>query len=223
MAELTVVYYSSNRENDSFEKRILQQLNASIGDADVDLISVTQIPIDCGKNICVGPKDACDANALRQLSIGIAEAKTKYVAAAEADSIYPSEYFRFLPDSVSTLYRFSNVWVFYIQRDYYFFKGFQECAQICGRDHWLKKINQALKDYPEWCAGVQPPYVFDAKCKIGVFSSENPVVSFKTRMGLRTVTKTTRIKSYALPKWGPAMELKNRFIPDWHRYGPEKH
>ena len=96
MGDLTVIYYTSNKEKELFESRIRESILDMIGD--IPLISVSQKPIDFGKNICVGDVGVCGHNLFRQFQIGAKAAKTKYVCNVEADALYPKEYFEFTPE-----------------------------------------------------------------------------------------------------------------------------
>lgn len=88
---LTVIYYTSNREEKEFENKVKAKLLEVIGK--LPLISVSQKPIDFRKNICVGDVGVCDANLFRQIQIGCEAANTPFVISAETDCLYPPEYF----------------------------------------------------------------------------------------------------------------------------------
>ena len=64
----TIIYYTSNKEDEAFEGKTRKKLLEVCGD--IPIISVSQKPIDFGKNICVGDVGACDANLYRQIQIG---------------------------------------------------------------------------------------------------------------------------------------------------------
>ena len=100
--DLTVIYYTNNLEKPEFEGRIQKTLKESTDSLGVPIISVSQKPIDFGKNICVGGVGASSQNAFRQLQIGAMEAKTRFVCPAEADFLHPREYFEFVPPSDRT-------------------------------------------------------------------------------------------------------------------------
>ena len=92
----TILYYSSGRENPDFEQRIIDSLLEVSGD--LPIVSVTQQPLNLGKNICVGDVGASGFNLFRQILIGLKEVVTKYVISAEADSLYPKGYFDYIPE-----------------------------------------------------------------------------------------------------------------------------
>ena len=152
MSDLTVIYYTSNREKELFESRIRQSLLDVIGD--LPLISVSQKPIDFGKNICVGDVGVSSQNAFRQLQIGAMEAKTRFVCPAESDFLYPKEYFEFRPPREDIFYIMAPLWVCFHQRG--FAKVFcekprgSESTVIVGRDYLIGKIEFTLKDVGQW-------------------------------------------------------------------------
>src|ERR1700687_5200912 len=95
MNDVTIIYYSSNHEKPEFEQRIKDNiLRVSSG---LPIISVTQKPIDFGKNIVVGDVGTSGLNMFRQVQIACRAAKTKFVISAEADCLYPPDYFIFIP------------------------------------------------------------------------------------------------------------------------------
>lgn len=208
---VTVIYYTANREPVSFENKIRDKLLKSIGD--LPLISVSHKPIDFGKNICVGEKFPCDANAFRQLRIGLEQVNTPYAIAAEADFIYPSEYFRFVPPTLDTVYRFQEVWILHMWgSDVFYQKKFSEGAQMAGRDFWIKSIDRVLNGRPEWSESTRPKpsLIFDPH-NYKTWVSDIPCISVKTGYGLRR--KTSVLDNVnpveSLPYWGSAKDLKN--------------
>ena len=79
----TILYYTSNRENEEFEEKIRQNILENCGD--LPIISISQKPIDFGKNICVGDVGHSYLNEWRQILIGAKKARTKHVILCEAD------------------------------------------------------------------------------------------------------------------------------------------
>ena len=93
---VSIIYCSSNREHPKFEQRIKDNILKVRGN--LPIISVTQKPINFGKNICVGNVGVSGFNFFRQSLIACEEAKTKFVISAEADCLYPPGYFQFIPE-----------------------------------------------------------------------------------------------------------------------------
>lgn len=210
MTDLTVVYYTANREDEKFENNIRNQLIESMKGSDCDLISVSQKPIDLGINICVGEIGWNDFNANAQLKIGIEHAKTRFILSAESDSIYPPSYFRFIPEFSNIRYRFSNVWIMDCFKDdskipVFKKKRFSECAQLAGREFWLRKIEEAMKE---------KTLIFKHRSPHVEWMSEFSCVNIKTENGLRKKTHTIYGGPVAddLPFWGSAVNLKLRLL-----------
>lgn len=69
MIDATVLYYTSNREGENFEGRVREIILKNKGN--LPLISVSQKPIDFGKNIVVGDHGASGFNMFRQPIYGL--------------------------------------------------------------------------------------------------------------------------------------------------------
>jgi hypothetical protein len=218
MKRVTVVYYTGNSEDAGFEQKIQEQLILSMHDCDCDLISVSQKPCTVGKNICVGEVGHSDLNAIRQLSIGIEEAKTEFVIPAESDCLYPPEYFKFIPSDEKTWYRYNNVWMMCSWKSKLMAwdfrkKFFSECAQILGRDFWLERIKIALDGFPQWSNEYKPIRVLREKwVNTEEWNGILPVVNIKTGNGLRKTTRVTGGESKELPYWGVAEDLRKELF-----------
>ena len=224
MKDVTVIYYTSNKENEVFEKKIQQQLLDSIGDT--PLISVSQKPIEnFGNNICVGVQPFCDASAFRQLLIGLKEATTTFACVAESDCLYPPEYFNFEPPELDKIYRYSNVWILYgwlgrVTKGLFWQKQNTEGAQFCSREHWIKLLEKSLEGVNGW-EDIKAPRVYTEGYEL--FEGEIPMISIKTGNGLRKWTQTGQRKGSnkgitanltinELPFWGTAESIRERFI-----------
>jgi hypothetical protein len=216
MNDTSVIYYTSNREDEKFESKIREKLLSVIGD--MPLISVSQKPLEgFGKNICVGDAPYCDASALRQLLIGLKEATTTFAIATESDVLYPPEYFSFIPPTTDNVYRYTNVWILYkrIERRYkgkFWKKWYTEGAQMCGREYWIKMLEKALENNPAW-SETPVPLVFTTKSKYN-WASDNPVITIKTEQGLRELTREIKDEppKEELPYWGFAEKIRKELF-----------
>lgn len=68
---------------------------------DLPVISVSQKPIEFGKNICIGDIGASTYNLYTQVLIGAKAVRTEYVALCEDDCLYPSSHFTVRPSDFS--------------------------------------------------------------------------------------------------------------------------
>lgn len=208
----TIIYYTSNQEEEAFESKVRERLIKNSGG--LPIISVSHKPIDLGTNICVGVHTPNDHNLYRQIQIACKAASTPFVISAEADCIYPPEYFQYTPEKLDKFYRYSNIWILYKRFNYYFQKSSSECSMMAGREFYVEQIDKMLANRPEWdetpkvkLPDMSPLHGWDT------FYGENPAISFKTSRGLRTFTRTLSNWSEidTLPYWGDVNNLKKEF------------
>jgi len=219
MNDTTIIYYSSNKEYPQFEQRIRDNVLKVCGD--LPIVSVTQKPIDFGKNIVVGDVGASGFNMFRQVLIACKEAKTKFVISAEADCLYPPDYFTFVPEREDICYRSDNVYVMGQHRKYFFKKpGGATHAQIVGRQYYIDTLEKWLEGEPEWDATQKnfPKEKTGTKCEdvfwkteIEYYQTENPVVQIKTSQSMRNYTSAIRDPIYTLPYWGCGGDFRKKY------------
>lgn len=212
----TIIYYTSNRESPEFERKIQENLLKACGN--LPIISVSQKPIDLGTNICVGDVGASGFNCFRQILIACEAATTKFVISAEADCLYPPDYFTFVPPRDDVCYRNSNLYVMPDLRDYYFKKSEGAThAQIIGRGFYIKRLKELFEGAPQWSMEEKnfpkerhrKADIFD---KIEYWETENPVVQIKTHKGLRYYTHSDRTPIPEIKYWGHGKPLRNYYI-----------
>ncbi len=213
---LTVLYYTSNRENEVFEEKIRQKLLEAMGD--LPLISISQKPIDFGKNICVGDVGTSGFNMFRQVLIGCKAAITPFVISAESDCLYPPDYFTFVPPRDNVPYRNSNLYVMPDRRPFFFHK--EEGAthsQVVGREFYIERLETLFKDAPEWNVAEknfpkERHHRSDVFNEIEHFKTENPVFQIKTHKGMRYYTRSERTPIHELPYWGRGIDIYNYYV-----------
>src|SRR3990167_3882864 len=151
MNDKTILYYTSNRENPEFEAKVRADIFKRKGD--LPIVSVSQKPIDFGKNICVGDVGNSYINMFRQILIGAREATTPYLVMTEADTLYPENYFSFEPAGENS-YRYNNVWIVFKEKLYsYRRKTHFPGAQIIKREYTIKLTEDYLDGGPQWYDG----------------------------------------------------------------------
>jgi len=208
-----VIYYTSNREKPSFEKKIQDDILAKIGD--LPLISVSQKPIDFGKNICVGDVGTSGFNVCRQIQKACEATDADYVISTEADCLYPEDYFAFVPPKLDVCYRNTNIYIVKYKRDFFKEKDSSLFAQVIGREFLLERLNYLFKGAPEW-SEAEKNFPKERHRKIfdyyEYFKSKNPCISIKTGRGMRQHTATRDEKFYELPYWGTFEDFRKKYL-----------
>jgi len=224
MGDLTIIYYTSNREDSKFEKRIQETLLKNCGN--LPIVSVSHKPISLGKNIVVGEVGVSGFNMFRQVQIACQEAKTPFVISAEADCCYPPDYFTFAPRTTpffekpleNMCYRNTNLYVMGDHRDYWFYKKEGAThAQIVGREFYLKTLDKLFTGAPQWSPEEKnfpkerhrKEDVFD---EIIYYRTPNPVFQIKTHRSMRYYTSSERVPIYDLPYWGNGKKIRNHYL-----------
>lgn len=212
----TIIYYTSNKEDQEFERRVQENLLKNCGG--LPIISVSQKPIDLGKNICVGDVGVSGFNMFRQVQIGCEAATTPFVISAEADCLYPPDYFQFIPPRLDACYRNSNLYVMPDRRDFFFYKKEGAThAQIVGRKFYLQTLNRLFEGAPKWSTKEKnfpkerwhKADVFD---QIFYWKSQNPVFQIKTHKGMRYYTHSDRTPISSLPYWGLGKKVRSYYL-----------
>jgi hypothetical protein len=213
----TILYYTSNKEKPGFERRIRETLLKNCGN--LPIISISQKPINLGTNICVGDDIGVSGfNMFRQVLIGCEKATSDFVISAEADCLYPSEYFTYTPPRLDACYRNSNLYVMPDQRAFFFYKEEGAThAQIIGREYYIKRLKELFGDAPMWSEEEknfprERHHKLDVFDKIEYYRTENPIVQIKTHRGMRYYTRSSRVPIPSLPYWGDGEIIRRRYI-----------
>jgi hypothetical protein len=213
MYDRTVIYYTSNKEDESFEAKIRAKLLESIGD--LPLVSVSQKPLDFGTNICVGEVGYTYLNLFRQLLLGCEKATTPYIVTAESDCLYPKEYFELKPPRLDGIYMYDNVWLLKYFKHLFYRKKFCTGIMMAGREHFIGILKKVLEGQAEWGNYVEPFLVFSVHDHGNweYIHGENPAITMKTGHGMRSnVGYMLEVEPLErLNYWGSAMDLKKEF------------
>jgi hypothetical protein len=210
----TVLYYSANVEDPVFEKKIQDTILNNCGG--LPIISVTHKPTDFGQNICVGEVGVSEMNMLRQILIGCYAATTRYVISAEADCLYPPDYFRFVPSNDTDCYRNDNTYIIGRGRDYFWKKpeGGTWC-QVINREFYINHLEELLKGSPEWDVSAKR-FVKEKGRKffdsVKTFTTKNPCISVKTDNGMHKYSHSERVPINSLPYWGDGKEVVKKYL-----------
>lgn len=104
----TIIFITDNSVSDEIFQVVKKHLIAEAGD--IPIISVSQKPIDLGKNICVGEIGRSWMSLYKQQIVGLKEAKTDYVGICEHDCLYTSEHLQWIPPKDDVFYYNQNCW-----------------------------------------------------------------------------------------------------------------
>jgi len=212
----TIIYYTSNREKPDFERRVQENLvKVSHG---LPIISVSQQPIELGYNICVGNVGASGFNMFRQVQIACQRAEADFIISAEADCLYPPDYFDFIPPRLDVCYRNDNLYVMPDARDFFFYKKEGAThAQVVGRKFYLEMLDELFLGAPDWAVDEKnfpkerwhKKDVFD---DIEYFHTNNPVFQIKTHRGMRYYTHSDRTPIPSIDYWGDGKKVREYFL-----------
>lgn len=216
--DITILYYTSNRENEEFEKRIRDNIVQVAGG--LPIVSISQKPVDFGTNICVGDVGASGFNMFRQVLIGCNSAKTPFVISAEADCLYPPDYFQFIPERDNVCYRNNNTYLLGLRRDYFYKKNEGGTwAQVIGRDFYIKRLEELFEGAPQWSVEEknfpkERKKVEDvfAVTQIKSFETVNPCISVKSGRGMRHYSNSQRVPIHKLPYWGKGTDFRKKYL-----------
>ena len=209
--DLTVIYYTSNLEDEEFEHRIQSRLLSVSGD--IPIISVSLKPIVFGKNICLGEHEPNDVMLHYQLLVGCMEAKTPFIITAESDFLYPPEYFSFKPPKEEEIYYYRNIRLAYSSKWGFFKKKQSEGAKIAGREYLIGLLTEWLKDFPCGRPRSEWPRKFNPTIPHDWFGGRIACVTWKTGNGLRKTCGVERERSIReLPYWGSVDSLREELF-----------
>lgn len=226
MKDITTIFYcSSNREKPEFEQRIRDNILKYKGD--LEIISVTQKPIDFGTNICVGDNVGVSGfNFFRQTLIALNNIKTPFALSCEADCLYPPDYFQWIPPREDVCYRNKNLYVMGQHREYFYKKEEGAThAQIVGTQFYKNALEKLFEGEPEWDyeekqknfpkekLHAKREDIFNVwnKGEIEFYETENPVVQIKTSQSMRHYTNSDRIPRWSLPFWGSGKDFRKKY------------
>lgn len=226
--DLTLLYYSASALPGDYGVNLRNKL-LEVTDNKFPVISVTQKPIDFGKNICIGEIGQSYYNIYRQMYTGIQEVETRYVALIEDDSMYAPEHFENRPTSDNVFCYNKNMWfldgdIFWTRGD----SGTLNCIAPTKLLHMVLKrrfdrfpVEPIPRNYQKYFWG--EPGTFESKLgfpniEVEYFPSKIPNLTLvyreatfgRPRRRRRAIVETD--KEY----WGNAYELNKHLIGEKH-------
>lgn len=239
MNDLTILYYTANTIPDITAEKVRNNLLKTTNNQ-YPIISVSQKPINFGKNICVGEIGRSKYNCYKQILIGAENAKTKYVACAEDDVLYSPEHFLYRPKEGVFAYELS---MWFAQPGLYWRleqknerNGMWGC--VCETETLVKNLSVRYKMFPSdplpkenkdkskyshliWGEPGKNDQLFGLTNNLATFESKEPTLVFLYResMGGRQImgrynTHTPENVSYNLKTFGSIGKLWNAYWSD---------
>jgi len=222
MKDLTIVYYSANKLPEHIAQNFRRELVEAVGNM-IPIISVTQKPIDLGKNICVGDIGQSYYNLYKQMYIGVQEVKTKYVATVEDDTLYVMEHFKYRPTSDDTISYNESMW--FLDRDVFWNrKGTGTFGCIAPTQLLTKVLGQRYEKYPtepmprdsqkyKWRDPGQDDKLGFKNQKTERFKTKIPLITLcywnATHGWPKHRSRTSKVVG-SLKYWGSAVELRRK-------------
>jgi len=216
--DITIIYYTSNTEKSDFENQIIETLKMNC--SGLPIISVSHKPMTLGINICVGEVGRSSYNQWRQLQIGASTARTRFVALAESDFLYPKEHFNIIFDKENVFYAPLRVYQLCSMKNRLhkyipMHRRYREGTSIVGREYLLETLDSML-GINMWRPGIEPPFkmpphLFTNK-NVSLYKNSVPLVTFRTDAGMHQHIHDDHPSGIdELSPWGRADELIERF------------
>jgi hypothetical protein len=230
MDDLTIIYYTGNRIDNKLFRSTQEVLIQAAGI--YPIISVTQKPMKLGYNICLGDIGYSYINIYKQMLIGAKEAKTKFVAIAEDDTLYcPHHFNRFRPPADTFGYNM-NRWLVYTWTEPPIYsmkkKRFTNAVLIAPRELLIDALEERFAKYPKeseipiklWSEfgkyekdlGVKVQKTIDFATPVSVIQFTHPdCINFEYQ---GTKKKLGDIRAYDIPYWGRAEDLMEKYYKE---------
>lgn len=216
MVDLTLLHYTDNIMPYTVAKRIRDYV-VEITENRYPIVSISQKPIDFGKNICVGEIGKSKYNLYKQVWTGVKEVRTKYVACIEDDTLYSKEHFDYRPKDGYVAYD-NNYWFAQEWREYFWrvdkskrnSGGMWGC--IADTKYLKDNLTKRFSLYPTnpFVKGAKPnlPFgepgyrdeVFGMENKRIIFTSKKPCLIFLHRTSIGFMQWQRYHRRYGFPK-----------------------
>jgi hypothetical protein len=105
----TIVYLTDNTLDEGLAEFCRRKLAEVAGR--MPIVSVSQKPIDFGRNVCVGDIGRCWLSLYRQLLAGCEAVDTEWIVVAEHDCLYTAEHLNYVPHHDGVFHYNDNRWL----------------------------------------------------------------------------------------------------------------
>jgi hypothetical protein len=219
--DLTVIYLTANKLSDHFGNTVRALLKQAIGD--LPLISMSKKPMDFGYNIALDTPST-HVNIYREALIGVKEAKTKYIAIVEDDTLYSPDHFKYRPSSPDVFAYNIATWSLYTWNTppIFTYKGRRNHnVLICERALYIDAMDERFARWPDaskielrnWAEpGKYEEYLGVSLRKTEKFMTHPANIMFSHEKGLSfaglgTRKRMDKIRALEIPYWGRAEQI----------------
>lgn len=224
MSDLTIIYLTANKLPEhfaNFQRKILTEAVSSH-----ELISISRIPMDFGKNI-LDTGEKSHLNMYLQMLNAAKVATTPYIASAEDDVLYPAEHFNFYRPPLDTFAYNMHRWSLYTWKSNFFSmkRRKSNCTLIAPRELFIEAWEERFARHPynqyplQWVGEVGRNNLetwlgVTLRKNVEVWS-ETGVIHFNhfegTDITLGTRKKPGEVKAIEIPFWGRAEDIAKEY------------
>jgi len=222
MDDLTIIMMTPNKVPKQWAEYHRKILMDEAGDA--QFITISKEPLDWGTNLIQTEYGL--TNIYRQMLRGSKIAKTKYIAIADDDTLYPREHFLFRPPDGVFAYNFNrwHILAWKTKEPYYFYKPRPgNGLMIADRELIINALENRLRGKNELVGYMARElgtgkYAEDFdKGTFIEFYTHHPVVSFYHQASMDVLNQRKKkvpwaVQAFDLPKWGHARDVIAKFV-----------
>lgn len=223
MSDLTVIFLTANQHPEHFTKYHREILLKAVKGH--ELISVSRVPMDLGKNILDRGKKS-HVNMYFQLMNAAKIAATPFVAVAEDDTLYPEEHFNFFRPPLDTFAYNMHRWLLYtwVPQFYSMKRRKSNCTLIAPREllieAWEERFaKHPVETYPKRLAGEVGRSNIDQSLGVTVRKSVEVwsgtgVIQINHPHGTDSTGTRKRlgeVKAIEIPYWGKAQDIVKEY------------
>ena len=227
MDDLTVLYITANKMPAHWMTYQIDCLREAIKNLSIPIISVSRQPMQLGTNF-IEEEHYGYWNIYRQLCFGAKQAKTRYVAMAEDDTLYSRQHFtEFRPQENEVSYNRSRWSLFTWDSVYCLRQRISNCSLIAPRELLIAAIEERLTKHPEGDdlpdkhvgeigrRDVERRLDITRRRKVEWWSTV-PVIQLNHPDGIDERQKAKRkkhgqLKARDIPYWGPAEDIARKY------------
>lgn len=224
MNNTTIIMLTANRVSPSWaefhKEKLIEAANGK------PIITISRKPLDWGENL-LDKEPYHISNIYFQLLRGAKHAKTRYIAVAEDDTLYPEEHFEYIPPMNTFAYNQNRFGLFsWSRRPTYFWKDrISNSTLVASRELVIEALEERFGKYPN---GTPTGFTGEMgrnniEDKLGItrrkskwFTTEISVVRIDHEKGVDKLSQSHRkgmgiLRAYDIPYWGKAEDLVKAF------------